>query len=139
MGRPESCFHAEPHGFHGKKFAGKRGNGKTGLPRKRVIRTRLPGWKGVIMNEERLEWIMSGLNQYKLTKNEDQFVKSALGDFDQKRMLTEHQEERLESLYKEKSKFKPNKNSSGYFSFKESTPKKAKSRRLLAKDVLIAS
>jgi len=83
------------------------------------------------MNKERLEWIISGLNQYKLTKNEDQFVKSALGDFDQKQMLTDHQEERLESLYKEKSRLKPNKNSSGYFSFKETPPKKAKVRRLL--------
>ena len=83
------------------------------------------------MNKERLEWVMSGLSQYKLTKNEDQFVKSALGDFDQKQMLTDHQEERLESLYKEKSRLKPNKNSSGYFSFKETPPKKAKVRRLL--------
>jgi len=91
------------------------------------------------MNRERLEWIMSGLSQYKLTKNEDQFVKSALGDFDQKQMLTKHQEERMENLYKEKSKSKPNKNSPDYFSFKESTPEKARVRRPLAKDVLIAS
>jgi hypothetical protein len=139
MGRPESCFHAEPPGFHGEKFVGKRGNGKTGLPRKIVIRTRSPEWKGVIMNRERLEWIMSGLNQYRLTKNEDQFVKSTSGDFDQKQMLTEHQEERLENLYKEKSKSKPNKNSSDYFSFQETAPKKARVRKPLAKDVLIAS
>ena len=33
------------------------------------------------MNKERLEWVMSGLNQYKLTKNEDQFVNSAVEDF----------------------------------------------------------
>ena len=91
------------------------------------------------MNKERLEWVMSGLNQYKLTKNEDQFVKSASGDFDQKQMLTERQEERLESLYKEKSKSKPNKNSSDYFSFKETPPKKVRVRRPFAKDVLIAS
>jgi hypothetical protein len=81
------------------------------------------------MNKERLEWVTSGLNQYKLTKNEDQFVKSALGDFDQKQMLTTQQEERLEILYKEKSKSKPNKNSSDYFSFKETTPKKTKPRK----------
>jgi hypothetical protein len=91
------------------------------------------------MNKERLEWVMSGLNQYKLTKNEDQFVKSVSGVFDQKQMLTERQEERLESLYKEKSKSKPNKNSSDYFSFKETTPKKVRVRRPFAKDVLIAS
>jgi hypothetical protein len=91
------------------------------------------------MDKERLEWVMSGLNQYKLTKNEDQFIKSASGDFDQKQMLTEQQEERLESLYREKSKSKPNKNSSDYFSFQESTPKKARVRKPFAKDVLITS
>ena len=81
------------------------------------------------MNKDRLEWIISGLNQYQLTKAEGQFVKSALGDFDQNHALTEDREERLESLYREKSKLKPNKNSPGYFSFKESSPKKAKGRR----------
>ena len=87
------------------------------------------------MNKERLEWITSGLNQYKLTKNEDLFVKSTLADFSQNRALTGHQEERIESLYKEKSKLKPNKDSSGYFSFKESTPKKIKARRPRVKAV----
>ena len=81
------------------------------------------------MNKDRLEWIMSGLNQYQLTKTEGQFVKSALGDFDQNHALAEDREERLETLYKEKSKLKPNKNSPNYFSFKESPPKKAKPRR----------
>ena len=91
------------------------------------------------MNKERLEWVMSGLSQYKLTKDEDQFIKSASGDFDQKQMLTERQEERLENLYKEKSKSKPNKNSSDYFSFQETPPKKARVRKPFAKDVLITS
>ncbi len=91
------------------------------------------------MNKARLEWVMSGLNQYKLTNNEDQFLKSASGDFDQKQTLTERQEERLENLYKEKSKSKPNKNSSDYFTFKETPPKKARVRRPFAKDVLITS
>jgi hypothetical protein len=90
------------------------------------------------MNKERPEWIMSGLNQYQLTKNEDQFVKSALGDFDQ-HMLTGQQEEKIESLYKEKSKLKPNKNSPDYFSFQESSPQKARVPRLRAKDVLMTS
>jgi hypothetical protein len=54
-------------------------------------------------------------------------------------MLTERQEERLENLYKEKSKSKPNKNSSDYFSFQETPPKKAGVRRPFAKDVLITS
>ena len=88
------------------------------------------------MNKERLEWVMSGLNQYALTKTEAQFIKTALEDFDKNHAMTEHQEERLESLYKEKSKLTPNKN---YFAFKESAPKKGRPRKLFAKDVLIAS
>jgi hypothetical protein len=91
------------------------------------------------MNKERLEWVMSGLSQYKLTKNEGEFIKSASGDFDQKQMLTERQEARLENLYKEKSKSKPNINSPDYYSFKESPPKKARVRKLFAKNVLITS
>jgi len=91
------------------------------------------------MNKERLEWVTSGLNQYKLTKNEDQFVKSALGDFDQKQTLTERQEERLENLYKEKSKSKPNKKASDYFSFQQTPPKQTRPRKPFAKDVLITS
>ena len=91
------------------------------------------------MDKERLEWVMSGLNQYKLTKDEDQFIKTASGDFDQKQMLTERQEKRLETLYKEKSKSKPNKNSSDYFTFQESPQKKARVRKSFARDVLITS
>ena len=79
------------------------------------------------MNRERLEWVMSGLNRYKLTQKEDQFIKSTEEDFNQKNMITEQQEEKLESLYKEKSKILPNKN---YFSPKESiAPGKTKARR----------
>jgi DNA repair ATPase RecN len=79
------------------------------------------------MNRERLEWVMSGLNRYKLTQKEDQFIKSTEEDFNQKNMITEQQEERLENLYKEKSRFLPNKN---YFSPKESiAPGKTKARR----------
>jgi hypothetical protein len=129
MGRPESRLHAESDRFQGEKFAGQRGKGKLRLQRKIVLTlwtTHSSGWKGVIMNKGRLEWIMSGLNQYKLTKTEDQFIKSALGNFDKNQALTELQEEKLEGLYKEKSKFKPNKNASDYFSFKESIPKKVR-------------
>jgi hypothetical protein len=75
------------------------------------------------MNKERLDWVMSGLNQYALTKAEDQFLKTALEDFDKNHALTERQEERLESLYKEKSRLIPNKN---LFSLKKSSPKKAR-------------
>ena len=80
------------------------------------------------MNKARLEWIMSGLNQYRLTQVEDRLVKSALENFDQNQMLTEHQEERLENLYTAKSKMQPNK-ASDYYTFKESPPPKAKPRR----------
>jgi hypothetical protein len=84
-----------------------------------------------MMNKDRLEWIMSGLNQYQLTKTEGQFVKSALGDFDQNHALTEDREERLETLYKEKSKLIPNRN---YFSPKESSPPaKTKAKRFRPK------
>ena len=83
--------------------------------------------RGPVMNHERLEWIISGLNRYKLTEKENQFVKSAEYDFNQKKMLTEQQEEKLESLYKEKSRFLPNKD---YFSPKQSvSTEKTKARR----------
>ncbi len=79
------------------------------------------------MNHERLEWIISGLTRYQLTEKEDQFVKSAEVDFSQKNTLTEKQEEKLESLYKEKSRLLPNKD---YFSPKESIgPVKTKAQR----------
>ena len=81
-----------------------------------------------IMNKERLDWVMSGLNQHALTKAEDQFLKTALEDFDKNHALTEPQEHRLESLYKEKSQLMPNKKSD-YFSFKKSSPKKTEPRR----------
>ena len=80
------------------------------------------------MNKERLDWIMSGLNKYALTKYEDDFLKAALEDFDKRHALTKQQEERLERLYKEKSQLNPNKKLN-YFSFKESTPKKRPLRR----------
>jgi hypothetical protein len=79
------------------------------------------------MNQERLNWIVSGLSRYKLTEKEDQFIKSAEVDFNQNNMLTDQQEEKLENLYKEKSRLLPNKN---YFSFKESgSPERTKTRR----------
>jgi len=91
------------------------------------------------MDKERLEWVISGLNRYRLTKSEDEFIKSASWDFDKKQMLTERQEERLENLYKEKSKSKPNKNSPDYFSFQETPPKKERVRKTFSKDVLITT
>ncbi len=61
------------------------------------------------MTKDRLEWVLSGLSRYKLTSGEEQFLKSAENDFRQKDMLTDKQEERLETLYKEKSRLTPNK------------------------------
>ncbi len=60
------------------------------------------------MTKDRLEWVLSGLSRYKLTRGEEQFLKSAENDFRQKTMLTDKQEERLESLYREKSRLLPN-------------------------------
>ena len=77
------------------------------------------------MDKARLEWVMSGLNQYALTTGEALFLKTVSADFDKNQALTEHQEERLENLYKEKSKLMPNKKSD-HFAFKKSSPKKAK-------------
>ena len=78
------------------------------------------------MNKERLEWVMSGLNQYKLTKTEDQFVKSTVEDFDKNHALTEQQEKKIETLYREKSSLVPDKKASDYFAFKKSVPKKTR-------------
>ena len=80
------------------------------------------------MNKARLDWVMSGLNQYALTQAENQFLKTAVGDFDKNHALTERQEDRLESLYKEKSQSIPNKKSDR-FSVKKSDPKKVKPQR----------
>jgi hypothetical protein len=61
------------------------------------------------MNKARLEWVMSGLNQYALTTAEDLFLKTASAEFDKNHALTEYQEKRLENLYKEKSQLIPDK------------------------------
>ncbi len=79
------------------------------------------------MNKARLEWVMSGLNQHALTTTEDHFLKTVSTDFDKNLVLTEHQEERLENLYKEKSKLIPNKKPD-HLSFKKSSPQKTRPR-----------
>ncbi len=61
------------------------------------------------MNKARLEWVMSGLKEHALTKAEALFLKAVSATFDRNQALTTHQEERLENLYKEKSKLTPNK------------------------------
>ncbi len=80
-----------------------------------------------IMNKDRLEWVISGLHQYALTDAEDLFLKSASADFDKNQELTERQEERLENLYKEKSRLLPGKKTDR-FSVSNSTPKKTRPR-----------
>ena len=87
------------------------------------------------MNRARLDWVMSGLKQHALTKSEDQFLKAVLEDFDENHALTELQEERLENLYKEKSKLIPNKNSSNHSSLNGSSSPKTRPRRPRAKVV----
>jgi len=56
------------------------------------------------MNKARLEWILSGLNRYKLSPSEDRFVKSIQQVFNEKNMLTDKEEEKLEGFYREKSR-----------------------------------
>ena len=56
------------------------------------------------MNKARLEWILSGLDRYKLSPSEDRFVKSIQRTFNEKSMLTQKEEERLEGFYREKSR-----------------------------------
>ena len=56
------------------------------------------------MNKARLEWIMSGLGRYKLNPAEDRFVKAIQQVFNEKHMLTDKEEEKLESFYREKSR-----------------------------------
>jgi hypothetical protein len=80
------------------------------------------------MNKDRLEWVMSGLKQHVLTKAEDQFLKTALEDFNKNHALTKPQEDRLEILFKEKSQSIPNKKSDR-FSVKKSDPKKVEPKR----------
>ena len=63
------------------------------------------------MDKARLDWVMSGLNQYALTAGEVLFLKTVTADFEKNQTLTTPQEAKLESPYKEKSKLIPNKKS----------------------------
>ena len=78
------------------------------------------------MNKERLEWVMSGLNQHALTKAEDHFLQVVSADFDKNQALTAYQEERLELFYRQKSQLIPAKNPTAS---RERGPKKTKPRR----------
>jgi hypothetical protein len=44
--------------------------------------------KKVIMNKERFEWIVSGLNQYALTETEEQFLETLLENFNKNQAVT---------------------------------------------------
>ena len=75
---------------------------------------------------------MSGLNQYTLTTAESHFLETVLADFDETLALTERQKERLETLYKEKSRLTPNKRSNE-LPVSKSTPKKTRPKMLRRK------
>jgi len=77
------------------------------------------------MDKARLDWVISGLNHYVLTKAEEAFLKTASEDLGKNLALTEKQEERIEALYKLKSQLIPNK----YPSALKESPKKVKPRR----------
>jgi len=62
------------------------------------------------MNKARLEWILSGLDRYKLSPTEDRFVKSIQQVFNEKHMLTDKEEEKLEGFYREKSRLVADRN-----------------------------
>ncbi len=78
------------------------------------------------MTKARFDWIISGLEQYELTKAEEVFLKTASEDFDRNQALTEKQEKRIESLYKLTSQMVPNK----YPSAPIQTPKKKTTFRM---------
>jgi hypothetical protein len=84
-------------------------NESSGKDSEKSSRNSVNRMKGVIMNKERLEWVMSGLIQYALTEAEDHFLKTALEDFSKNQALTGKQEARLEILYEHKSKMTPDK------------------------------
>ncbi len=79
-----------------------------------------------MMKKDRLEWIISGLNQYRLTEREGQFIKTLEQEFDRTNKLTDLQEQKIENLYKEKSKLIPNKN---YFVPRASQMKAKRAKR----------
>ena len=76
------------------------------------------------MNKERLEWVLSGLRQYALTKAEDEFLKMAAVDFERNQGLTPRQEARLEALYKDKSARIPERKTDSSFVKGKANPKK---------------
>jgi hypothetical protein len=128
MGGEKDGIDPERPRFHGRKNCGERDSRKKGLQEqvsnplgKESSFRRKRG----TMNKERLEWVISRLNQYMLTAAGDHFLKTASTDFERNRKLTDHQEERLETLYKEKSARVPNKN----LTIKESPRKKPRARR----------
>ena len=84
------------------------------------------------MDKARLDWVMSGLSQYDLTKAEEVFLKTASEEFERNQAITEKQEERMEVLYKQKSQLIPNKHPAAL----KNSPNKIKPRRPSWKKVL---
>jgi hypothetical protein len=56
------------------------------------------------MTKERLEWIMSGIDQSRLNKLEKGFIKKQQQNFEKDGVLTVPGERRLEQIYKFKSR-----------------------------------
>jgi hypothetical protein len=83
------------------------------------------------MNKARLEWILSGLDRYKLNPSEDRFVKSIQQVFNEKHMLTDKEEEKLEGFYREKSRLVADRNL--YSPKTNATPGEKKFRRIRPK------
>ena len=56
------------------------------------------------MTEERLNWIMSGLNRSRLNKVDKAFMKKIEKKFEQVESITGYEERRLEQIHREKSR-----------------------------------
>ncbi len=57
------------------------------------------------MNEERVQWMMSGLRRYELSELEEKFVQTAERQFNLTGKLSEPQETILQCIYNEKTSF----------------------------------
>lgn len=58
----------------------------------------------ISMTRDRFDWILSGLDDDKLTMREAEFVESCEKGFEKYGKLTEAMEDWLEAIYKEKEK-----------------------------------
>jgi len=56
------------------------------------------------MTQDRLEWIISGLDVNQLTPQEEKFIEDMEFKFHRTGSLNEYQERRLEEIYKERGR-----------------------------------